>query len=181
MTLTQIIGKNFHYFMQKTYFCSFQSKIDMMNSSLEDAKRILNRYIESHNMRKTSERLNILECIYSIDSSFDMESLQQLLLERKFYVSRATLYNTLQLFLDCNLVMQLPIRQRSGCYQCTLMKKNRHHMICMVCGKEKNIKNLALSHNVMAYAKEMKNFKMLSHAISFYGICAKCQKELEKE
>lgn len=151
-----------------------------MDLSIDDARQLLNRYIESHNMRKTPERLKILECIYSIDTPFDMESLQQLLESKKFYVSRATLYNALQLFLDCNLVVRLPLRQRSGCYQRTLTKAN-HRMICLICGKEKEVKNLALTRATIACGEELKRFRVLSHALTYYGICAKCQKELNKE
>lgn len=158
----------------------FHSKKVTMNSLLEEACSLFDHYLESHNMRKTPERLNILKCIYSQDASFDLESLQTRLEENKFYVSRATLYNALQLFLDCNLIIKLPIRQRAARYQRALGKKNRHRTLCVVCGKETEIRSTSFIRSIDAYGAELKRFQVLSHSLFFYGVCGKCQKKLDE-
>ena len=67
---------------------------------LPAVKRILDNYLEMNNHRKTVERYEILKAVYSIDGHFTIEELGDLLTEKyKFPVSRATLYNTLRLFM----------------------------------------------------------------------------------
>ena len=67
-------------------------------------ERILDNYLEMNHHRKTSERYKILRTIYGINGHFTIEELNDYLQESNFPVSRATLYNTLNLFLELRLV-----------------------------------------------------------------------------
>ena len=64
------------------------------------AEHILDNYLEMNNHRKTPERYAILRAVYSIEGHFTLDELgEKMADEYKFPVSRATLYNTLNLFL----------------------------------------------------------------------------------
>ena len=70
-------------------------------------ERILDNYLEMNNHRKTPERYAILRAVYSMDGHFTLEELGAELNETyKFPVSRATLYNTLNLFMELRLVIR---------------------------------------------------------------------------
>ena len=69
-------------------------------------RRILDNYLETNHRRKTSERYAILDTVYSMGGHFTLEQLEACLIERKFFVCRATLYNTLRLFIELHLIMR---------------------------------------------------------------------------
>jgi Fur family ferric uptake transcriptional regulator len=62
-------------------------------------REILDNYLELRNHRKTPERYAILDAVYSIKGHFSLEQLSETLLANNFRVSRATLYNTIRLFI----------------------------------------------------------------------------------
>ena len=67
----------------------------------KDVLRILDSYLEMNNHRKTPERYTILKAIYNTEGHFTLDELgEKLIADYNFPVSRATLYNTLNLFLQ---------------------------------------------------------------------------------
>ena len=71
---------------------------------LEQVEGLFEAYLEQNGHRKTPERLAILQQIYAYNGHFDVDRLYAVMENGPYRVSRATLYNTLELLLDCNLV-----------------------------------------------------------------------------
>ena len=79
----------------------------MKDSVKAAVERILDSYLEMNNHRKTPERYAILRAVYNTNGHFTLDELgEKLMKEYKFPVSRATLYNTLNLFMELRLVIR---------------------------------------------------------------------------
>ena len=92
----------------------------MRESVKETVKDILTHYLELNKYRKTPERYTILDAVYSTTGHFTLEELgDKLIDEYNFRVSRATLYNTLKLFMELRLVIRHRVQSTTryeACY-----------------------------------------------------------------
>lgn len=142
-------------------------------------ERILDNYLEMNNHRKTPERYAILRAIYSIGGHFTLEELGVKLAEDyRFPVSRATLYNTLNLFMELRLVIRHRF-QGSTKYEACYEDESHCHQICTVCGKVTEVK----SPNIEKAIDELhlKRFRKDGYTLYIYGICSTCQAAITRK
>ena len=81
---------------------------------LNQARDLFEVYLEQNGHRKTPERFAVLHEIYSYIGHFDIEQLFSRMQDSEFRVSRATLYNTMELLIDCNLVRKHQIGEKNA-------------------------------------------------------------------
>ena len=151
-----------------------------MNDSVKAAvRRILDSYLEMNNHRKTQERYAILDAIYSIDGHFSLEELgEKLVKEYRFPVSRATLYNTLNLFMELRLVIRHRF-QGSTKYEACFDNNSHSHQICTVCGKVTEIDSPEISEVINEL--RLKRFRKDGYTLYIYGICSNCQARITRQ
>ena len=145
---------------------------------LEEVERILNNYLEMNNHRKTPERNKILRAVYESDGHFTLDDLgERLAKEYNFPVSRATLYNTLNLFLELRLVIRHRFHGATvyeGCYDNT----SHCHQICTVCGKVTEVKAPVIAETIEDY--HLKRFRKDGFTLYIYGVCSTCQAKITR-
>ena len=71
---------------------------------LIEVRERLEDFLSEGGHRKTPERFSVLEEIYSSGGHFDVDALLDRMKKRGAKVSRATLYNTIELLLEAGLV-----------------------------------------------------------------------------
>ncbi len=148
------------------------------NSNKIVALEKFNRFLESKGCRKTPERKAILEAAISIDGHFDVDILYNMLLDSPYKVVKTTIYSNLELLIECG-ILRKHIFTNHAEYE-RIDAKNQHiHLICNVCGKVKDAKDLEL----MRYLKSKKfsAFNAEVFSMSVYGICNNCARKIKKQ
>ena len=145
-----------------------------MNESVKTAvERILDSYLEMNNHRKTPERYAILRAVYETDGHFTLDELgEKLVKEYKFLVSRATLYNTLNLFMELRLVIRHRF-QGTTKYEACYDSDSHCHQMCTVCGKVTEIRSPEVAEAIDML--HLKRFRKDGFTLYIYGICSTCQ------
>lgn len=141
-------------------------------------KQILTNYLEMNNHRKTPERYAILDAVYDINDHFTLDELSdKLSKENNFPVSRATLYNTLKLFMELRLVIRHRFQGQTK-YEACYDNNSHSHQICTVCGKVTEIKSPQISETIRNM--HLKRFRKDGYSLYIYGICSTCQAKITR-
>lgn len=136
-------------------------------------------FLERKGYRKTSERYAILDEIYSHSGHFSVETLFKKMSNKNYRVSKATLYNTLELLLECELIIKHTYKNEMAQYERALSQRHEH-LICTRCGRVEEFVDERLDQ-VLKQAEEKYDFEVHQHMLYIYGLCKNCKLKMNKK
>lgn len=139
------------------------------------AHEVLTKHLKSTGKhRVTPERFAILDEVLHTQGHFDAESLYYRMATGGIKVSKATVYNTLELLLDCGLVSKYRFADKTSRYEKAFGRPHHHHLICLECGDIIEFVNEKLDRIQGDVCRE-KDFKSQSSTLQIFGTCSKCK------
>lgn len=145
---------------------------------IDAAKETLAQYLKEHNLRATPERFKILDEVMKGTGHFDADELYARMRSKGAKVSRATVYNTLDVLVNCGLISKYRFGENHSRYEKAFGRPRHDHLICLGCGDIIEFVSDKLVRIQEEVCKE-KNFRAQNSTLQIFGYCSKCQKRKE--
>ncbi|UOF94451.1 MAG: transcriptional repressor [Bacteroides sp.] len=139
---------------------------------LIQVKKILTNFLQNNKLRKTNERFAILKIIYDIKSHFDADSLYIYMKNNNYNISKATIYNTINILLNCNLIVKTKIKNHVTQFERSYGFKQHDHIVCVKCGKTIEFCDPRIQ-DIKNSISKLFRINIIHHNLTFYGLCKK--------
>lgn len=127
--------------------------------------------LRRYKIRVTPQRQAILQYLKSTDSHPTAEQVYEHVRTVFPGISLATVYNTLNLFVQLGLVRELPNGDRSSRFDANV--SDHYHLICEGCGAIIDYHGPGLEH-LEAKVTQDTGFQVVGRRLDFFGLCPAC-------
>lgn len=151
--------------------------------TIAEVKEVFRNYLKEQNHRQTPERFMVLEEIYRSDGHLDADEMYFKLINSGSRVSRATVYNTLDLLVECGLVQRQQFGKNQSLYERAYSYQQHDHIICSRCESVLEFCDPRILE-IQNMLEKIHKFKIADHSLHFYGECddpETCVRRIEAE
>jgi Fur family transcriptional regulator, ferric uptake regulator len=136
----------------------------------EQASDIFRNYLKSEKNRITPERFEVLDAALDYEGHFGADDLYILMKNQRSRVSRATVYKTLELLVQCDLISKRNFGDNMTRYESSYKRQNHDHLICMDCGRIVEFVNAQIRDIPEKITNEL-GFDIESYSFNIFARC----------
>jgi len=136
--------------------------------------KIFQNFLGRKGLKMTKERFAVLEEVFSGHDHFETEKLYDRVRASGLKASRASVYRTLSLLVECGLVEKVSRSGKGNVYESTFGRRHHDHMICETCGEIIEF----YSEDLERLQDEVcmnNSFRGMSHTLEIRGHCEHCR------
>jgi len=141
---------------------------------IQQVRDVFTAFLKKRKQRQTPERFAVLEEIYASGDHVDADELFIRMKQKGSRVSRATVYNTLELLLECNLVVRHQFGSTQAKYERAYSYWQHDHLICMDCNEIFEFCDPRLQ-SIQDMIEEIFQVRVQQHALNMYARCTRQQ------
>jgi len=136
----------------------------------EEVRKIFGAFLRRRGQRQTPERFAVLDELYTTDDHVDADELYFRLKQAGISISRATVYNTLELLLECELVVRSQFGKNQAKYERAYSYWQHDHLICMDCSEVFEFCDPRIQ-DIRDMVAKVYQFEIKHHALNIFGHC----------
>ena len=153
--------------------------MDSTNISTDTLQKSFSDYLKNKKLRSTAERNAIFSVVCQTKDPFSLETIWQQLEDMNFHVSRASVYNTMELLLEAKIVVRHQFNGSITKYELKYISEHYIHVICTYCNTVRKIKSDKTNGFFADY--KIPKFTQEYYSLYFYGTCSKCKYRIMRE
>jgi len=136
----------------------------------KQAAEILREFLKKGNNRITSERFEVMDSALDYEGHFGADDLYIIMKNRKSRVSRATVYKTLELLVQCDLLSKRNFGDNMTRYESSFKRQSHDHLICMDCGRIVEFTSSSLENIPKELTKTL-DFNFENYSFNIFARC----------
>ena len=141
-------------------------------------KQELKQILRKGGLKATSARIAILEVLKASKKPMSAQAIFEALPKT---IDRATVYRTVKSLKEKGVIVPIDLRHNHAHYELANLAEH-HHLICIKCGRVEDVHHCGLEEAQSKVLRSSKYFaRITEHALEFYGLCKKCDRNAEVE
>lgn len=136
----------------------------------EEIKNYFIKYLKENGHRITNERFLILDAALSMRNHFDADELYLKMKQDMIRVSRATVYNTLELMSECKILTKHNFKGDRTRYETKYGRKNHYHIICLTCNLIFEFEDTKMEKSLSKICDQF-GLNLVDHTLQAFAVC----------
>lgn len=136
----------------------------------EEIKNVFIKYLKENKHRITNERFLILDAAINMEGHFDADELYLKMRKGMMRVSRATVYNTLELMSDCKILTKHNFKGDRARYETKYGRRTHYHMLCTSCNMILEFENDEIEKLLTKTCRKY-DLKLIDHSLQVFAVC----------
>jgi Fur family ferric uptake transcriptional regulator len=136
----------------------------------KQAAEIFRNFLKSGKNRVTPERFEVMEAALDHEGHFGADDLYILMKNANSRVSRATVYKTLELLVQCELLSKRHFGENLTRYESSFKRQIHDHLICIDCGRIVEFSDSRIKKLPEKISEEL-GFDLESYSFNIFGRC----------